>query len=535
MSPFDRDSVSDIIVSDKFGTNAGNMIYANGVYRTLLTEDTEILLDHYKAERGSYTNSEIDWINENCSAYIVALADAFRESFQQQLNGFSDFMSRLKIPVHIVGVGLSAPYEPDFSDPFPFDEDVKRFVSTALEKTACLGLRGQITADYLKRLGFTEGRDYTAIGCPSVYTFGKHLSSKPLTLDDDTRISINYGHTCPPEAISFLNALVEGKANCQFVGQRLKELLTLYIGMEKEEGVESPGYPIGLSDPLYAQNQIRFFVNAESWLENLKHMDLSIGSRIHGNIAAVLSGTSAVFLPLDSRTREVCEYHRFPFLPAASISAEDRLEDVLASLDMDSHIKAHAANFAHFLDFLNQNGIDHIYKEDPERQDAPLDQALASLDKDLSLRGVESIVCCDDATKANRALELYQKNELRDAKKLNWLKKEYAQRSQVIDTLKTENAALKNENEKSLQRVNALTEENAGLQSENEKKAQAVSALEKENGKLKEENKKRERTVNSLKKENAALKGSYSYRIGRLITWPYRKLRSLLKKWKAAI
>src|SRR5699024_7513084 len=103
--------------------------------------------------------NDADYINETYDCYIIPLADAFRESFRSHLRRYTRLIKKLNIPVIVVGVGLSAPFEPDLDEGFPFDADVKNFVSAVLEKSNIIGVRGQITADYLTKLGFRAGVD----------------------------------------------------------------------------------------------------------------------------------------------------------------------------------------------------------------------------------------------------------------------------------------------------------------------------------------------------------------------------------------
>ena len=111
----------------------------------------------------------------------------------------------------------------------------------------------------------------------------------------------------------------------------------------------------------------------------MAEQQLSIGCRIHGNIAAVLAGTPALVFTIDTRTEELCRYHNIPFIPAERIDENTRLRDLYERADFASVLDGHARRFAHFVDFLNANGLRHIYREDPERSDAPLDAAVAAL------------------------------------------------------------------------------------------------------------------------------------------------------------
>lgn len=69
-----------------------------------------------------------------------------------ELNELTSFVKKLKIPCYVIGVGLKESYEPDFSQPKPQDEAVKKFVTAVLEKSNCIGVRGELTGKYLETL-----------------------------------------------------------------------------------------------------------------------------------------------------------------------------------------------------------------------------------------------------------------------------------------------------------------------------------------------------------------------------------------------
>src|SRR5699024_5336539 len=133
-----------------------------------------------------HSDKKAEEINRNYDCYVIPFADAFRPTFIPLLKKYTKLIKKLSIPVIIVGVGLRAPFEPKLNEGFPFDNDVREFVSAVLEKSSMIGVRGQITADYLTRLGFEEEKDHTVIGCPSMYSFGSHLKIKELSLSKES-------------------------------------------------------------------------------------------------------------------------------------------------------------------------------------------------------------------------------------------------------------------------------------------------------------------------------------------------------------
>ena len=54
--------------------------------------------------------------------------------------------------------------------------------------------------------------------------------------------------------------------------------------------------------------------NLEDWIHKLQTYDLVISSRIHGVIAGLLSGTRSLCIAHDSRTQELCETLKIPYL-----------------------------------------------------------------------------------------------------------------------------------------------------------------------------------------------------------------------------
>lgn len=180
------------IFEDAIGGNVGNLVYANSVLRALLTDDeVEIVPDHYYAEFGKYSAKDISRINEEFEAYIIPFADAFRKDFIRSMKRMTNFIKRLRIPVIIVGVGVSADYGQDIMEPMPQDDAVRELVTEVLNRSSVVGVRGESTYRYLTdKLGFPKD-SVTVIGCPSMYTFGPDLKlKKEVNLTPESKIII---------------------------------------------------------------------------------------------------------------------------------------------------------------------------------------------------------------------------------------------------------------------------------------------------------------------------------------------------------
>lgn len=413
MTPLDNMSPEYVIKNNSIGANSGNLLYAFGVYRTLMTEDTIIDMDYYGVER-SYTDKDIDRINQEYDAYVCPLADAFRDAFTDKLKKYTHFFNRLTIPCYVIGVGLRAPYEPDITSPKIFDEAAKDFVKAALKKSSVIGLRGEITGEYLKHLGFREEIDYTPIGCPSVYARGGELYKNRLSLTKESKLSFNLSSITPENVMRFAFHEMERYPNHYLVEQNQDELRLLYYGTPYKPNKDaSVLLPRKVSNRLLQEDRYHIFINIPTWLNFLSSMDLSIGSKLHGNVAAILAGIPVFFMPLDSRMRELVSYHNFPSVPYTQIKENDHIEELISKIDMDSHLKRHPENFSHFLDFLNRNNIEHIYKNDIKRKSAPLDKKM----REISYQEVVSILQCSNQEVLERIGHL-NKEQAKTIKKL---------------------------------------------------------------------------------------------------------------------
>ncbi|WHY75059.1 polysaccharide pyruvyl transferase family protein [Fictibacillus enclensis] len=414
MAPFDDYDPTQIIVNNSIGGNVGNLVYQYSVFRTLMTEGATITADRY-----DFDPKYADEINEKYDAYIIPLADAFRESFVPSLRKYTKLIKKLKIPVIVIGVGLRAPFEPKLNEGFSFDEDVKAFVSAVLEKSSMIGLRGQITSDYLSRLGFREGVDHTVIGCPSMYAYGRELKIRKTNITPDSMVSVNSSRLSPKNVLDFIDRSMNQFPNHYFIPQWMKEMVMTYVGAPSVSNAKD-SYPNRMSHPLYMEDRVRYPLNATGWFDFLKQADLSFGARLHGNIAAVLAGTPSILIPKDARMRELAEYHNLTHIMANEITDQTNIMDLVETLDFQSVTKNQGKNFDHYIDFLNKNNLDHIYKETLTPASVPLDNKLDQ----IKLRPpIGTIIGCTKEEMVQRWESYYPKVNAKEEAKAEQTKK----------------------------------------------------------------------------------------------------------------
>lgn len=378
-------NVEDVLKQDFIGGNSGNLIFAHGLVRNLTTDNTIVEMDDYRAEL-----LQPEFINENYEAFVIPLADAFRPDFEEKLKRLTAFIKKLNIPVHLVGAGLKMKFDATKEELyFPHDNTVKAFISAVLEKSNMVGLRGNITAQYLTNLGFKEGRDHMAIGCPSMYTYGENLKIRPVEVTENMFISTNRSKPAPKNVLRYINGLHKTYTNTSFIPQGLDEFKLLYSG---RPSFVIPDYPSKITDIGYADGNSKFFVNATDWIEHLRKKDFSFGTKLHGNITATIAGTPSITIPIDARMRELVEFHNLTSLTPSQINESDSLNDLIEKVDLQSAEKVQKQNYKNFIEFIANNKLEYTYQDENNFNNTPYDKL--TVDNKVT-PGISGIVGCD--------------------------------------------------------------------------------------------------------------------------------------------
>lgn len=399
----------EILQRDPFGDNSGNMVYAAGAMNVLSTKDTIIESSYYWPESGidKCSEEDIERINSEYNAFILPLADAFRPGFVHKLDAYTNTIKKLNIPCIVIGVGLEAPYEPHIEEKRPFDHNVRAFVSEVLNHSTCLGLRGHITGDYLKRLGFIEDRDFQVIGCPSIFMHGTGIVYKEIPKSIEKYCTNTNKNWASKNASSFLVKTFSMFSNSFLIQQRYNEARDI-LTKPTLKADELYVFSRQMVSKLKKQDRIKYFTNVPNWQRFLEDADLFVGNRFHGTAMALLSGVPSIMLPLDSRTRELTEFHHIPSVPDKDINAKADIFDYLGSINMASFKNNHLAGLMNYRNFLKKNDLESILDE---KLDWPLGTSPFET-RLLQQKNEPDIVCYDAASIKTKAIRFF--NEKRN-------------------------------------------------------------------------------------------------------------------------
>ena len=355
--PFEVASPATALERNLIGGNAGNLVFLQATWKILGVPGARITPDRLLMQPG-----RADEINERYDVYVIPLANAFRRSFESQLIQMTQLIRRLRIPVVILGVGAQSDTRYDLARLKPIDPAVRAFVSAVLDRAPSIGVRGELTEAYLRSLGF---RDVDVIGCPSMFLWGGRLPvEKPLAgLDSDARISLNvspYVKAMGPVVQSHL----ERYRNLTYVPQDLDTLGMLLWGERAAATAADPDpIPVHLSHPLFREDRVRFYVEPWPWIADLREQDFAFGTRIHGNIAALLAGTPAYVFAHDSRTLELARYFGIPHRTMAQVPPDVDAAALYDEADFGALNAGHAARFGIFRDFLHRHGLAEVFTD----------------------------------------------------------------------------------------------------------------------------------------------------------------------------
>ena len=365
-SPLDAVPAERVLDENLIANNSGNLLFLEGAYKILSTRDAVITPDHLAAHKLG-----ADEINERFDVYVIPLANAFRSTFEETLVRLTRVIEGLKIPVVVLGVGVQTARSHAPGAVRPFDESVKAFVRAVLDHGPAIGVRGETTQAYLRELGFT---DVEVIGCPSMYIHGDRLAvTKRPALEREARIGMGI-----TPRISRLGPIIshhlERYPNFEYIGQDIEALRLLLWGESPSDDDGTSDLPSHVSHPLVRDDKSVFFVDPWPWLDAMEQTDFVFGTRIHGSIAAVLSGTPSYLFAHDARTVELARYFELPHRFLGDVPPDIDAAELYDEADFGPLMAGHPERFRRFTAYLESHRLGHVFApgEDPALFDAKL-------------------------------------------------------------------------------------------------------------------------------------------------------------------
>lgn len=368
--PFRPASAQETLERNLIGNNVGNLVFSQATFRLLWRDDQEVVPLPASATA----------VDDEADVIVLPLANAFRRTFIPQLDRLTALVDASDKPVVVLGVGAQARLEGEVTDDPDVDAAATRFVRAVLEHGPSVGVRGEHTRDYLRGLGFGDD-SIDVIGCPSMFMFGPDLPAtrEPESIGRRSRLAFNaspYRGRIGPISLH----VAREYPNVRYFAQEVEALNLLLHG-------EYPGKvrrksPVHLDHPLVAKGKIQMCLDPATWMQELSRCTYSFGTRLHGNVTALLSGTPATVLVHDTRTKELVELHHIPNIALTELSSGVTVPDLVERSDWAPMHRAHPENWRRFAAFLDRHGLRHVHEDGQSPED--FDRRLAEVSVDFA-------------------------------------------------------------------------------------------------------------------------------------------------------
>ena len=272
--------------------------------------------------------------------------------------GLCNFIEKSKLPLIVLGLGAQAASlddEADMIEALRADEQVGKLVRLIAERAVFVSVRGAFSARVCKALGLQET---FVLGCPSLLIndapdLGKQIADKLLALRDrNTAVRFGITAAAPFEIrLDPLKSTIErrlisfAQATDALYFQQSGGLHTALFAAGRRDEVpanvqaslaailapDTP--PTQFYD--YMDRCARFHLSANDWMTEAATLDLVIGTRLHGNMAAIGAGTPGIVIAHDTRTSELQDLMQLPHVSAQHVINAPDLNTLLAGVTFD--------------------------------------------------------------------------------------------------------------------------------------------------------------------------------------------------------
>jgi GNAT superfamily N-acetyltransferase len=328
------------------GDNTGNLVFQHAVAH--LVDGPKVFVGLAKR------NYQDAALSQGAAAFLFPCANMLRAS--ADWTGLNGYLQTIKLPMGIFGLGVQAKLGerlPDLIAALRANDTVMRLVAILREKARFVGVRGPMTAEVCHALGL---RDVIVTGCPSLVlspepTLGRRIAARLAALRDAAR---------RPRLVVTAAALRELGGTMLRMERRLVSLLgpgDLYVQQSGglagiapfagEEGAADvldaealrrrllPDAEAGRLGEVLAEHG-RIYFSVERWLEETAAAELFLGSRLHGNMIGLQSGTPAAVIVHDARTSELMSQMRMPRLEMEDFLRAPDLAGIVSAIEFDA-------------------------------------------------------------------------------------------------------------------------------------------------------------------------------------------------------
>ncbi|MDK4713669.1 polysaccharide pyruvyl transferase family protein [Rhizobium sp. CNPSo 4039] len=279
---------------------------------------------------------------------VIPAANQINPHFK--MDAWADYIEAADLPCLVVGLGAQSDDPSLPPEALILPEAVARFARIISERSQVIGVRGEFTKRVLASLGVNN----TVItGCPS-QTLNLRVTGDQIArnLDrarsnDDLAVAILGGtlqeYTRGVERT--LYSAVKGIRNHICVYQTEPRILRFLH--ERHVDDDTRAFVTWMNAVVrpdlrieqffhYLVTQGRVYSDARSWIDAMRRMDVTIGMRIHGAVAAIQAGRLGICIAFDSRTLELARTMGVPYIIAHEVKEGQSLKELLGIVHFEA-------------------------------------------------------------------------------------------------------------------------------------------------------------------------------------------------------
>jgi hypothetical protein len=348
--------------------NNGNMIHAAAA-RRMISRYTEY------SKPDQWTEADIERLRSQHSHIVFVTANLIRLGVPRDDPSIKELISsqlplaknieRAGMPVVVFGLGSQAPLNGPFE--FAVAPETARLLKVISDHSRQVAVRGEFTAEACTRLGV---KNVEVVGCQSMFWHRSPQFSLALTnpvADRPGKIAFNFTNA-HLEACLINQAMAKGY---DFIGQgnTAEENLKAQKAATKATAPVEFGWDVGpalergLIDRAQYERWIRNhfyqFQRPAPWLDHMRRYCFSYGTRLHGNMAAMIAGVRAIWILHDMRLKEVLDHFRLPRMEYKEVQGGVNLQTLLDRADYSECAKVYPDRYRTLYEYVDRAGLPH--------------------------------------------------------------------------------------------------------------------------------------------------------------------------------
>lgn len=341
-------------------------------------QNTGNLAFHFALEKMIKTSQKsIGWKSDNSAigdmkgTAILPLAN--QVGAHADYGWLADKVKNLPQSLVALGLGAQAGTARDIPDVAKGTIDwIKQMNEKSLPNVKNIGVRGHFTKRVLEHYGVADNA--VVLGCPTLFLnpdkeLGHKIAEKLKT--PPQRVAVPSGHPkwCHLAKIEQCLASIVSETDGSYIGQSPFEMFKLtrgeLSGLDKEQFQECKAYIMPFASDDYftkwCSRHGNLFFDIPCWMEHYRKFDFIVGPRIHGAVLGLQVGIPSLCIVHDSRTLELCETLKVPYVMAGDLMKGFSLKELWNQVRFDAQVFTENRTIlaSKFCEFFQSNGINY--------------------------------------------------------------------------------------------------------------------------------------------------------------------------------